>query len=116
MVGWKRIVVTFNEKMAKRICPGVGAEAELVDMGTIFAVDSYGLPVSTAHVPSAGVAGTMAANGSGLHMSTLRNIALACMITIPAAMSLPMSVSAGLYFVFVHIFGSRSRCTRGALS
>jgi PiT family inorganic phosphate transporter len=56
---------------------GQGAAAELVAAGTIFAADHYGLPVSTTHVLSSGVAGTMAANGSGLQMSTLRNIALA---------------------------------------
>jgi PiT family inorganic phosphate transporter len=58
------------------------------------------LPVSTTHVLSSGVAGTMAANGSGLQMSTLRNIALAWILTLPAAMML----SGALYFVFSHVF------------
>ena len=54
-------------------------------MCTILAADTYGLPVSTTHVLSSGVAGTMAANKSGLQMSTLRDIALAWVFTLPAA-------------------------------
>jgi inorganic phosphate transporter, PiT family len=97
MIGWKRIVVTVGEKIGKtHLSYGQGAAAELVAAGTIFAADSYGLPVSTTHVLSSGVAGTMAANGSGLQMSTLRNIALAWVLTLPAAMML----SAALYVLF----------------
>ncbi len=67
MVGWKRIVVTVGEKIGKQhLTYGQGASAEAVAMITIGAADMYGLPVSTTHVLSSGVAGTMAANGSGL--------------------------------------------------
>ena len=67
MVGWKRIVVTVGEKIGKEhLTYAQGACAELVAMATIFAADNWGLPVSTTHVLSSGVAGTMAANGSGL--------------------------------------------------
>src|SRR5579871_2999816 len=67
MVGWKRIVVTVGEKIGKEhLSYGQGAAAEIVAMGLIQAADAYGLPVSTTHVLSSGVAGTMAANGSGL--------------------------------------------------
>jgi inorganic phosphate transporter, PiT family len=101
MIGWKRIVVTVGEKIGKtHLTYGQGVAAELVAAGTIFAADSYGLPVSTTHVLSSGVAGTMAANGSGLQMSTLRNIALAWVLTLPAAMTL----SGFLYLVFSKIF------------
>ncbi len=97
MIGWRRIVVTVGEKIGKtHLSYGQGVAAELVAAGTIFAADSYGLPVSTTHVLSSGVAGTMAANGSGLQMSTLRNIALAWVLTLPAAMML----SASLYVLF----------------
>jgi PiT family inorganic phosphate transporter len=100
MVGWKRIVVTVGEKIGKtHLTYGQGAAAELVAMGTIAAADMYGLPVSTTHVLSSGVAGTMAANGSGLQMSTLRNIALAWLLTLPAA----MAISASLYWMFSRI-------------
>ncbi|AXC14025.1 Low-affinity inorganic phosphate transporter [Acidisarcina polymorpha] len=86
MVGWKRIVVTVGEKIGKtHLTYAQGASAELVAMVTILGADSFGMPVSTTHVLSSGVAGTMAANGSGLQMSTLRNIAIAWVFTLPAA-------------------------------
>jgi PiT family inorganic phosphate transporter len=61
--------------------------------------DNFGLPVSTTHVLSSGVAGTMAANGSGLQMSTLRNMIAAWVVTLPVAMLL----SAGLYFILSQV-------------
>ena len=97
MVGWKRIVVTVGEKIGKtHLTYAQGASAELVAMFTILAADGYGLPVSTTHVLSSGVAGTMAANKSGLQMSTIRDIALAWVFTLPAAAVL----SGGLYWLF----------------
>ncbi|MGB9417803.1 MAG: inorganic phosphate transporter [Acidobacteriaceae bacterium] len=97
MVGWKRIVVTVGEKIGKEhLTYGQGAAAELVAMGTILAADSFGLPVSTTHVLSSGVAGTMMANKSGLQWSTIRNIAMAWIFTLPAAALL----SAALFVVF----------------
>jgi PiT family inorganic phosphate transporter len=97
MVGWKRIVVTVGEKIGKEhLTYAQGACAELVAMATISAADNYGLPVSTTHVLSSGVAGTMAANKSGLQVSTIRNIAMAWVFTLPAAALL----SGGLYFLF----------------
>jgi PiT family inorganic phosphate transporter len=86
MVGWKRIVVTVGEKIGKtHLTYAQGASAELVAMCTILAADTYGLPVSTTHVLSSGVAGTMAANKSGLQLSTIRDIAMAWVFTLPAA-------------------------------
>jgi len=86
MVGWKRIVVTVGEKIGKEhLTYAQGACAELVAMATISAADNFGLPVSTTHVLSSGVAGTMAANKSGLQLSTLRNIAMAWVFTLPVA-------------------------------
>ena len=76
MVGWKRIVVTVGEKIGKtHLTYAQGASAELVAAATIGAADVFGLPVSTTHVLSSGVAGTMAANGSGLQVATIRNMA-----------------------------------------
>src|SRR6201996_9537380 len=102
MVGWKRIVVTVGEKIGKEhLTYAQGAAAELVAMGTIFAADNFGLPVSTTHVLSSGVAGTMAANGSGLQLSTLRNIALAWLLTLPVCVLLGAATfSAGLFVIF----------------
>ena len=86
MVGWKRIVVTVGEKIGKEhLTYAQGACAELVAMATISLADNFGLPVSTTHVLSSGVAGTMAANKSGLQLSTIRNIAAAWVFTLPAA-------------------------------
>ena len=86
MVGWKRIVVTVGEKIGKaHLTYGQGAAAELVTAATILAADRYGLPVSTTHVLSSGVGGAMAANHSGLQWSTVRNIALAWVLTLPSA-------------------------------
>src|SRR5580658_4941785 len=78
MIGWKRIVVTVGEKIGKEhMTYGQGASAELVAMATIGLATQFGLPVSTTHVLSSGVAGTMWANNSGLQKETLRNIILA---------------------------------------
>jgi PiT family inorganic phosphate transporter len=84
MIGWKRIVVTVGEKIGKtHLTYAQGAAAELVAAATILAADKYGLPVSTTHVLSSGVAGTMAANRSGLQMETLRNLLMAWVLTLP---------------------------------
>jgi PiT family inorganic phosphate transporter len=86
MVGWKRIVVTVGEKIGKaHLTYGQGAAAELVTAATILAADRFGLPVSTTHVLSSGIGGTMAANHSGLQWSTVRNIALAWVLTLPSS-------------------------------
>jgi PiT family inorganic phosphate transporter len=101
MVGWKRIVVTVGEKIGKtHLTYGQGASAELVAAATIAAADMYGLPVSTTHVLSSGVAGTMAANGSGLQMATVRNLLMAWVLTLPAAIVL----AGGLFWVFLQVF------------
>jgi len=101
MIGWKRIVVTVGEKIGKdHLTYGQGAAAEIIAMGTIFAADDFGLPVSTTHVLSSGVAGTMAANGSGIQYETLRSIALAWVLTLPAA----ALISGSLYTIFHAIF------------
>ncbi len=101
MVGWKRIVVTIGEKIGKtHLTYAQGASAEVVAMLTIGAADMFGLPVSTTHVLSSGVAGTMAANRSGLQMATLRNLAMAWVLTLPVAIVL----SGSLYWLFRHIF------------
>jgi PiT family inorganic phosphate transporter len=95
MIGWKRIVVTVGEKIGKEhLTYAQGASAELVAMGTILAADRMGLPVSTTHVLSSGVAGTMAANRSGLQMDTLRNLLLAWVLTLPVCVLLGAGVFA----------------------
>jgi PiT family inorganic phosphate transporter len=101
MVGWKRIVVTVGEKIGKQhLTYAQGASAELVAAATIAAADVYGLPVSTTHILSSGVAGTMAANKSGLQMSTVRNMLMAWVLTLPCA----ILISGTLFVVLRQVF------------
>jgi inorganic phosphate transporter, PiT family len=101
MIGWKRIVITVGEKIGKsHLTYAQGASAELVAAATIGAADMFGLPVSTTHVLSSGVAGAMAANGSGLQMATIRNMVMAWVLTLPAAIML----SGALYVLFSRLF------------
>ena len=99
MIGWKRIVVTVGEKIGKtHLTYAQGASAEIATMATILSADNLGLPVSTTHILSSGVAGTMAANKSGLQLSTVRDIALAWVFTLPVAALL----SGCLFWLFSH--------------
>ncbi len=101
MIGWKRIVVTVGEKIGKtHLTYAQGASAEIIAMATIGMAELYGLPVSTTHVLSSGVAGTMAANGSGLQWSTIRNMALAWVMTLPAA----MAIAGSLFVILRQVF------------
>ncbi len=101
MIGWKRIVITVGEKIGKsHLTYAQGASAELVAAATIGAADMFGLPVSTTHVLSSGVAGAMAANGSGLQGATIRNMVMAWVLTLPAAIML----SGLLYVLFSRLF------------
>ena len=89
MIGWKRIVVTVGEKIGKaHLSYAQGACAELTAMATIMSADVLGLPVSTTHVLSSGIAGTMVANQSGIQARTVRNIAAAWVLTLPVSMML----------------------------
>src|SRR6202012_3041911 len=101
MIGWKRFVVTVGEQIGKTHLPSAqGPCAEITAAATIAAADGYGLPVSTTHVLSSGIAGTMAAGGSGLLWGKLFHKALSWVLTLPAAMIL----SGTLYFIFAQIF------------
>ena len=101
MVGWKRIVVTVGEKIGKdHLTYGQGAAAEITAMVTIGAADWFGLPVSTTHVLSSGIAGTMAANHTGLQWGTVRNLLMAWVLTLPASMIL----AGFLFWGFTNIF------------
>ena len=94
MIGWKRIVVTVGEKIGKQhLNYAQGASAELMAAVTIGLSDGLHLPVSTTHVLSSGVAGTMVANGSGVQMATVRNLLIAWVLTLPVCVLL----GAGLF-------------------
>lgn len=103
MIGWKRIVVTVGEKIGKsHLTYAQGAAAELVAASTIILADMYKLPVSTTHVLSSGVAGTMAANRSGLQLGTLRNLLLAWVLTLPVCVLLGAATFACSLFIVLN--------------
>ncbi|HRI01614.1 MAG TPA: inorganic phosphate transporter [Saprospiraceae bacterium] len=99
MIGWKRIVVTIGEKIGKRhMTYAEGASAELIASSTIGLASGLGLPVSTTHVLSSGVAGAMVASKGvkNLQSGTVKNIVLAWVLTLPAT----IIISASLFFLF----------------
>jgi inorganic phosphate transporter, PiT family len=103
MIGWKRIVVTVGEKIGKdHLTYAQGAAAELTAMATIGAADAFGLPVSTTHVLSSGVAGTMMANKTGLQWGTVRNLLMAWVLTLPVSILL----SGSLFWAFSRVSGN----------
>jgi PiT family inorganic phosphate transporter len=98
MIGWKRIVVTIGEKIGKtHLTYAQGASAELVAASTIGVSTMFGLPVSTTHVLSSGIAGSMVAgNGrQNLRMGTVRSILIAWVITLPVTIIL----SGGIFYI-----------------
>jgi PiT family inorganic phosphate transporter len=106
MIGWKRIVVTVGEKIGKaHLTYAQGASAELVAFGTIEAADLLGLPVSTTHILSSGIAGTMVANGSGIQKETVRNIVLAWVLTLPVCVLLGAALFGAALFFVLRVLG-----------
>ena len=106
MIGWKRIVVTVGEKIGKaHLTYAQGASAELVAFGTIEAADLLGLPVSTTHILSSGIAGTMVANGSGIQRETVRNIILAWVLTLPVCVVLGAALFGAALFFVLRVLG-----------
>jgi len=102
-VGYKRIVVTIAEKIGKsHLTYAQGAAAETVAAMTIFIADKFHLPVSTTHVLSSGVAGTMWSNNSGVQPQTVRKILLAWAFTLPCS----MTIAAVLFFSFGSMLGN----------
>ena len=103
MIGWKRIVKTIGEKIGKEhLTYAQGASAELVAASTIAMSTNLGLPVSTTHVLSSGIAGSMVASKGikNLQADTVRNILLAWFLTLPVVMIL----AGTLFLLFRSIF------------
>jgi PiT family inorganic phosphate transporter len=96
MVGYKRVVRTLGERLGKQhMTPGQGASAELVGSILIGTAGFTGLPVSTTHIVTSGIAGTMATGGQGLQGGMLVRIALTWLVTLPVT----MGISAVLFYV-----------------
>jgi PiT family inorganic phosphate transporter len=102
MIGWKRIVVTIGSKIGKsHLNYAQGASAELCAAATIGVSSAFGLPVSTTHVLSSGIAGSMVAKGgvANLQAKTVKNIALAWLLTLPVTL-----LGAFVLFFFFRLF------------
>ncbi|MGI4856079.1 MAG: inorganic phosphate transporter [Janthinobacterium lividum] len=99
MVGYKRVVRTLGERLGKQhMTPGQGASAELVGSILIGTAGFTGLPVSTTHIVTSGIAGTMVAGGQGVQKAMLFRIALTWLVTLPVTMLL----SGGLFYVLAN--------------
>jgi phosphate/sulfate permease len=99
MVGWKRIVKTVGEKIGKQhMSYAQGASAELVASMGIGMASAYGVPVSTTHMLSSGIAGSMVAKKGlkNLQKGTIKTIALTWLLTLPVTIIL----SGGLFLLF----------------
>ncbi len=105
MIGWKRVVVTIGEKIGKaHLTYAQGASAEMIAMLAVGLASKYGLPVSTTHVLSSGIAGSMAANRSGLQRATMRNIILAWVLTLPCCIFLGAMFFSAAFMLVFHVF------------
>ncbi len=97
MIGYKRIVTTLGERLGKQhLVPAQGAAAELVAAGLIGGAGLTGFPVSTTHVVTGGITGTMVGSGAGIQPATLWQVGTAWLLTLPATVAL----SAGLFYLF----------------
>ena len=103
MIGWKRVVDTVGGKIGKKdMTYAQGMSAQIVSGIAIASASHFGFPVSTTHILSSSVAGTMIANKSGLQKSTVKNILLAWILTLPVSTGLAF----GLYFLGTWLFVS----------
>jgi PiT family inorganic phosphate transporter len=99
MIGWKRVVKTIGEKIGKQhMSYAQGASAEIVASIGIGMATWKGVPVSTTHMLSSGIAGSMVAKKGlkNLQKKTVVNILLAWLLTLPVTIIL----SGSLFLLF----------------
>lgn len=102
MIGWRRVVETVGGKIGKKeMTYAQGMSAQVTAAVSIASASYFGMPVSTTHILSSAVAGTMVANKSGLQGSTIRTILMAWVLTLPVSIGLSFS----LYYLGNHFFG-----------
>ena len=101
MIGWRRVVETVGGKIGKKDMTYAQGMSAQITAGVSIASASYlGLPVSTTHILSSAVAGTMVANKSGLQAATVRSILMAWVLTLPVSIILAFS----LYYIGNYLF------------
>jgi PiT family inorganic phosphate transporter len=102
MIGYKRIVTTLGERLGNiHLKPAQGASAEMVSSVLIGISGFTGLPVSTTHIVTSGIAGTMVSSGAGLRYSMLSRIAIAWLIALPVT----IAIAALLYYLLENPIG-----------
>ncbi|MBA7844703.1 inorganic phosphate transporter PitA [Klebsiella sp. RHBSTW-00484] len=100
MIGWRRVATTIGEKIGKKgMTYAQGMSAQMTAAVSIGLASYTGMPVSTTHVLSSSVAGTMLVDGGGLQRKTVTNILMAWVLTLPAAILL----SGALYWLSLKI-------------
>jgi len=96
MIGYKRIVKTLGERLGKiHLTPAQGASAEIVAAVLIGTAGFTGLPVSTTHIVTSGIAGTMITSGAGLQRGMVSRILVAWVLTLP----ITIVIAGGLYYL-----------------
>jgi len=99
MIGWRRVATTIGEKIGKKgMTYAQGMSAQMTAAVSIGLASYTGMPVSTTHVLSSSVAGTMIVDGGGLQRKTVTSILMAWVFTLPASILL----SGGLYWIALH--------------
>jgi PiT family inorganic phosphate transporter len=96
MFGYKRIVTTLGERLGNvHLTPAQGASAELVSAVLIGTAGFTGAPVSTTHIVTSGIAGTMVTSGAGLKYGMISRIVIAWVFTLPVT----ILIAGGLYYI-----------------
>jgi inorganic phosphate transporter, PiT family len=99
MIGYKRIVKTLGERLGNiHLTPAQGAAAEIVAAVLIGTAGFTGLPVSTTHIVTSGIGGTMVASGAGLRYSMISRIVIAWVFTLPVT----IVIAGGLYYILAN--------------
>jgi PiT family inorganic phosphate transporter len=96
MIGYKRIVKTLGERLGRlHLTPAQGASAEVVSALLIGTAGFTGLPVSTTHIVTSGIAGTMVTSGAGLQYGMVSRVLVAWLLTLPVT----ILIAGGLYYL-----------------
>jgi PiT family inorganic phosphate transporter len=96
MIGYQRIVKTLGERLGNvHLTPAQGASTEIVSAILIGTAGFTGLPVSTTHIVTSGIGGTMVTAGAGLRYRMISRVAIAWLVTLPVT----IVIAGGLYYL-----------------